>query len=90
LKLRVLITIVLSLSFLSSFYLCLGIWGALNNSKKEEVTLETVEKVPKKPTIVIVDVSEEIPRGFGRGRGFGGGRGKVEVLGLKLVVIKTR
>lgn len=53
-----------------------GLWGALNNSSTGDLqTLETIAPAPKKPTIVVVDVSEEIPREFGRGRGRGfGGR----------------
>jgi hypothetical protein len=41
-------------------YAYIGTWGALNSAP--EPTLETVEKAPKKPTIVIVDTSEEIPK----------------------------
>ena len=76
------ISVILILS--SEHSLISGVWGALNNSSSasaaEALTLENVVAVPKKPTTVTIDVSEEIPRGFGRGRGFGGrnaGPGKI-------------
>ena len=58
-----------------------GVWGALNNSSSGDLqTLETIAPAPKKPSIVIVDVSEEIPRAFGQGRGRGfGGRNAGEI-----------
>ena len=76
------ISVILILS--SEHSLFSGVWGALNNSSSasaaETLTLENVVAVPQKPTTVTIDVSEEIPRGFGRGRGFGGrnaGPGKI-------------
>ena len=50
----------------------LGLWGALNSGSSSELqSLENVSHAPKKPTTVVVDVSEEIPRAFGQGRGRG-------------------
>jgi hypothetical protein len=62
-------------AFLPILVTILGVWGALNSSSTSDLlTLETAV-APKKPTTVVVDVSEEIPREFGRGRGRGfGGR----------------
>ena len=64
-----------STTFHLPFSTAVGIWGALNSSSTSDLlTLETIVEVPKKPTTITVDVSEEIPRSFGggRGRGFGG------------------
>ena len=61
-----------------------GLWGALNNTSSSDLnSLENVSHAPKKPTTVVVDVSEEIPRAFGQGRGRGfGGRNAGQIMKL--------
>ena len=65
-----------------------GLWGALNNTSSSDLnSLENVSHAPKKPTTVVVDVSEEIPRAFGQGRGRGfGGRNAGQIMKLTFLL----